>query len=85
MSKSKKPRSRRELRALERQRQQRQQRMMLIGVVLVAVALVAILIWAGNRPKSVAVATHDVPPNADGLAWGPADAPVLIQEYADFQ
>jgi len=25
------------------------------------------------------------PPNAEGKAWGPVDAPVLIEEYGDFQ
>ena len=27
----------------------------------------------------------ETPPNADGKTWGPADAPVIIEEFGDFQ
>ena len=29
--------------------------------------------------------TLSPPPDADGMAWGPADAPVVVEEYSDFQ
>ena len=25
------------------------------------------------------------PPDADGMAWGPIDAPVVVEEFSDFQ
>ncbi len=51
------------------------------GMALLIVAVLAGLLWVSSRPKLVEV---DIPEGADGMAWGPADAPVLIQEFSDF-
>jgi hypothetical protein len=29
--------------------------------------------------------TLAAPPNAEGKAWGPAEAPVVVEEFSDFQ
>ncbi len=57
------------------------------GIAVLAVLLVAGIVWL-NRPEPVQVVVPEdlkPPPNADGKAWGPPDAPVVIQEYSDFQ
>ncbi|MGB8645198.1 MAG: DsbA family protein [Anaerolineae bacterium] len=55
---------------------------LLIGGGVVAILVVALLVWANflqssAPPASVALST--------GRIWGKADAPVTIEEYADFQ
>lgn len=77
-------------RRAEHQARQRRQRLLIGGLALAAVLiLVGAVVWVREMtspaenmilPESLAS-----PPNADGSAWGPADAPVLIQEYSDFQ
>jgi protein-disulfide isomerase len=57
-------------------------------VVVVAIAVVAALVLL-NPPKAD-TATTTAPaftavPNPDGLTMGKADAPVLVEEYSDFQ
>jgi len=57
-----------------------------IGVVVI-VALFVFLRQA-TAPSLEDVIIPDplaAPANADGKAWGPADAPVLIEEFADYQ
>ena len=77
-------------RRVEHQARQRRQRLLIGGLAVAAVLiLVGAVVWVREMtspaenmvlPESLAS-----PPNADGSAWGPADAPVLIQEYSDFQ
>lgn len=60
------------------------------GVVLVAVAVVALLITLSPRPVPVTAGAFITPapqtwPQANGKAMGPADAKVVVQEFADFQ
>ncbi len=83
--------SRRSRRA-EYQNQKQRQRTLTIGFVLVGIIVVAgLLFW--TRQISTAAANRGIvapevaqePANADGKSWGPADAPVLIEEYSDFQ
>ena len=77
-------------RAAQLARKQRQRRLY-IGIGAAAlVMLVALGFWVRqiNAPKLEEVVlpeTIETPPNADGSAWGPGDAPVLIQEFSDFQ
>jgi len=83
-------RSVRARRAEQQARRQRQRRLYMgvggAGLVLV----VALVLWVRqiNAPKLDEVllpASLELPPNADGKAWGPVDAPVLIQVFSDFQ
>ncbi|KAA3644043.1 MAG: hypothetical protein DWQ07_18175 [Chloroflexi bacterium] len=71
---------------LAQQRRRRQINMVLIAIG--AIAIVGALVWI-NRPQPlgevVLPQSIALPPDADGLAWGPQDAPVLIEEYSDFQ
>lgn len=71
--------------------QQKQRRVMYYGLTAVAaigiIALFAFLRQV-NTPTVEDVVlpdTLETPPNADGKAWGPADAPVVIEEFSDFQ
>jgi len=73
------------------QRQQRRQRMLIIalivGGVIIAVGL-GFMIRQARTPEVEDVVlpeSLEPPPNADGKAWGPVDAPVLIEEFSDFQ
>lgn len=49
-----------------------------VGVVLVAAA---IIIFAINNAQAPLQSTNRV---GDGTAWGPANAPVVIEEYSDY-
>jgi hypothetical protein len=77
-------------RRVEHQERQKRQRL-LIGILAVAgvIIVVGLVFWVRQLtspeknlvlPESLAL-----PANADGKAWGPADAPVLVEDYSDFQ
>ncbi len=84
--------SKRSVRARRAEQQERQKRQrLLVGILAVAgvIIVVGIVLWVRQLtspernlvlPESLAL-----PANADGKAWGPADAPVLVEEYSDFQ
>ena len=72
--------------------QQKRRRNITIAAVAAGIVIVVgLLFWTRQVTTSLAVqgiVTPEAlsePPNADGKAWGPADAPVLIEEYADYQ
>jgi len=69
-------------RALAAQRErERKQRLRLGGIALAAIVVLGGLFWLANRPQ---VPGGEVVAGADGTAWGPADAPVVIEEWSDF-
>ena len=79
-----------QLRREQAQRKARQTRMITIiaGVVVVATLAVIILIFANQPQAPVGAFATIVPgewPQADGKALGPADAKVVVTEFADFQ
>ena len=69
----------------------RRQRMMAGGVLIVVVAAAIALAIYARQADVVDVsdvtlpASLQAPPNADGMAWGPAGAEVVIEEYGDYQ
>ncbi len=77
--------SRGERLARARRQKQRKQRWTTGLIVAVAVVVVGALIWLSNRPLPLTKVEAVVPPGADGTAWGPADAPVVLEEWSDFQ
>ena len=78
-------------RRLEYQQQQKRRRTRLaIGIVGVLIVVAALLFVVLQQPPISAEdvelpANLEAPANANGQAWGPEDAPVVIEEYADFQ
>lgn len=70
----------------------RRRRLIYGGSVLGVVLIIAlfVVIRQLNAPTHniedvVVPASLEPPANADGTAWGPVDAPVVIEEYSDFQ
>lgn len=78
MAKDRKLSARRQQALDEQLKKERQQRLRIGGIAAaVVVVLVGLFLvsrsGAGGRPVG-----------ADGTAWGPADAPVVIEEWSDF-
>ena len=58
----------------------------IVGALIVVAILVVALQPAPMTAEDVVLPeTLEAPPNAEGKAWGPADAPVVIEEFGDFQ
>lgn len=77
-------------RQAQQARRQRQRRLTIAFGAAGLLMIVALVAWVRqiNAPKLEEVILPEVletPANADGKSWGPIDAPVLIQEYSDFQ
>ena len=77
-------------RSILRQRRQQTRRQNLIvvtvGMVVIALALIGFSIYQNSRPAGDMIRPAREPlPYADGKALGKAEAPVLIQEFSDFQ
>lgn len=85
--------SSRSVRARRQEMQARKKRQRLVTALIIAgslVALAAIAILARQvtrvSPEDVILPESLTPPSgADGTAWGPVDAPVIVEEFSDFQ
>jgi protein-disulfide isomerase len=79
--------SKRQQRKEQVRRKERRSRLLAIGFVSVGVLFLAFLfIWPSLKPiGDVATAPETVYPNPDFNAVGNPDAPIKIEEYADFQ
>lgn len=87
MSTSQKKKSRRE-RIREKRQRDRQRRRLTIVLIVAGAALIvaAILIIPSLRPVGEIVAPQDREhPRAEGTAMGDPDAPVVLEEFSDFQ
>ena len=73
----------------ERRAEQQRQRLIIAVVVIAVIAALAALYFIrqpSTNPEDVIIPESlSSPPGADGSAWGPVDAPVLVEEYSDFQ
>ena len=73
----------------KRQAEQQRQRIIIAVIVIAVIAAIAALIWIrqpSTNPEDVIIPESlSSPPGAEGKAWGPVDAPVLVEEYSDFQ
>jgi protein-disulfide isomerase len=75
-----------ELRERRSQRQRQQRVVVILGVVGLAIVITALLILQNNAPVgALATAAPATYPQADGNAMGDPSAPVVINEYSDFQ
>ncbi|NIS83152.1 MAG: thioredoxin domain-containing protein [Anaerolineales bacterium] len=70
-----------------RRREQRQRRMITLGIIVgVALIFTALLIWPNFAPiGDIVIPPAREFPQADGVVFGDPDAPVLIEDYSDFQ
>jgi hypothetical protein len=85
----KETRSVRARREAYRAQQKRKRTLTALGIVgaLIVIAVLFVVLRPGPMTaEDVQVPeTLETPPDADGKAWGPEDAPVLVEEYSDFQ
>ncbi len=78
-------------RRVQQHARQKKQRRRYYGIAAISAIFIFglfALIRQLNAPSLNEVALPESlqpPANADGKAWGPVDAPVLIEEYGDFQ
>jgi hypothetical protein len=80
-------RARREEMHKRRQAQRRRYYIFAFIGVIVIISLFAVIrqLRAPSLEDFVLPDNLSLPPNADGKAWGPADAPVVVEEFSDFQ
>lgn len=78
--------SKRQERREKIQRQAMRSKLLAIGLSVVGVLFIALVIFSTRRPTAEVVAidpgTH---PNANDNSMGATDAPILIEEFSDFQ
>jgi protein-disulfide isomerase len=60
------------------------------GIIVLAAVVVGLVISLNNQPQvasagSIVTVTRQSWPQANGVSLGPADAPVVVREFADFQ
>lgn len=89
MTKKKSNLSRR-VRREQMQAQKRKKQLYYLAAAVGAIVIIGLLAFIRQltSPSIEDVAlpdTLEIPANAEGKAWGPVDAPVLIEEYGDFQ
>jgi len=76
--------SRREQRVLARKRKRQRQQLIIVLVAIAVVAVVAGLLWFNSRPLPLITVAVEAPTDAQGAAWGPPAAPVVIEDWSDF-
>ena len=71
----------------QQQRQQQSQRLVTIGLIVLGVTLVAFaVIWPQLRPVAEVVAADiETSATAEDNSMGEANAPILLEEFSDFQ
>jgi protein-disulfide isomerase len=75
-----------ELRERREQRKRRQRLVIILAVAGGAIAIAALLILQNNAPiGTIATPAPAAYPQTDGSAMGDSAAPVVIEEYSDFQ
>lgn len=72
------------------QAQKRKKQLYYLAAAIGAIVIIGLLAFVRQltAPSIEDVVLPDaleIPANAEGKAWGPIDAPVLIEEYGDFQ
>lgn len=79
--------SKRQERRQKMQQQERRSRLLTIGLIAVgAILIVSAVIWPQVRPIAEVVSVDaGTPPNAEDNAMGDPNAPIKIEEFADFQ
>ncbi len=82
--------STRDTRRARRAKKRRQRQARMVGIAVLGLTLVGVLIWASNRPSLPGGGEFATPldrdrPYAEGKTLGSPDAPVVIEEYSDFQ
>ncbi len=73
---------------LAQQKKKRRMYYLYAGIGAVVIIALFAVIRQVNAPSLDDVNLPDsleLPPNADGKNWGPEDAPVVIEEFSDFQ
>ena len=77
-----KRRSKRREQILAEQRARRRKQALTIGSISIGIILIlGGLLWAANRPRQ---ADSYITSVVREKAWGPQEAPVLVEEYSDF-
>ena len=87
-----KPSQSRRARRVQHQSQQKRRRSLTIALTIAGVVIIAgLMFWTRQITTTIAARgivvpeVADEPANADGRAWGPEDAVVVIEEFSDFQ
>ena len=77
---------RQEIRKKKIQKQQNQRKVVLISVIVLAVLVTAFIIYQSTKPVGEILTLEETTrPQTDGLTMGDPNAPVVVEEFGDFQ